>query len=181
MYWNGLWEVPGLKDLKKESKREGQKKAETNGKRRPMAGAAMLAHLRNLRGMWGPEGGGPGNGTGGSAKIRPPREPPSPHIQRGLGSGREQRAGGVVACRVRGTVVLPVPVAVSSARPPRKRRRDTDTQAVHRNSSIRRKLDRATVHIAQDLHTALSKHNGTDQPLKYTDSTTGQATVKSRT
>jgi hypothetical protein len=49
MYWNGLWGVPGLKDLKKESKNEGQKKAETSGKRRPMAGAAMLAHLRNLK------------------------------------------------------------------------------------------------------------------------------------
>ena len=71
-----------------------------------------------------------------------------------------------MACRARGTVVLPVPVAVSFARPPRKRRRDTDTQIVTRNISIRRKLDRATVHMTQNLHTTLSKHKGTDQPLK---------------
>ena len=48
MYWNGLWRVPGLKDLKKESENEGQKKAETSGERRPMAGAAMLAHFKEL-------------------------------------------------------------------------------------------------------------------------------------
>ena len=48
IYWKGLWGVPGLRDLKKESKNEGQNKAETSGKRRPMAGAAMLAHLRNF-------------------------------------------------------------------------------------------------------------------------------------
>ena len=48
MYWNGLWRVPGLKDLKKENENEGQKKAETSGERRPMAGAAMLAHFKEL-------------------------------------------------------------------------------------------------------------------------------------
>jgi hypothetical protein len=41
-----LWGVPGLKDLNKESKSEGQKKAKTSGERRPMAGAAMLAHFK---------------------------------------------------------------------------------------------------------------------------------------
>ena len=51
MYWNGLWRVPGLKDLKKENENEGQKKAETSGERRPMAGAAMLAHFKELVGL----------------------------------------------------------------------------------------------------------------------------------
>jgi hypothetical protein len=49
MYWNDLWGVPVLQDLKKESKNEGQRKEKTSGKRRPMAGAAMLAHLRNSK------------------------------------------------------------------------------------------------------------------------------------
>ena len=48
MYWNGLWRVPGLKDLKKESENEGQKKAETSGERLSMAGAAMLVHFKEL-------------------------------------------------------------------------------------------------------------------------------------
>jgi hypothetical protein len=51
MYWNGLWRVPGLKELNKENENEGQKKAETSGERRPMAGAAMLAHFKELSSM----------------------------------------------------------------------------------------------------------------------------------
>jgi hypothetical protein len=68
-------------------------------------------------GDWG--GGGFGDAGGGSANIPPMMELLTPHVQTGLGSGGGEGAGGIVACRVRGTVGLPVPVAGSSARPPR--------------------------------------------------------------
>jgi hypothetical protein len=45
-YQNGLWGAPGLKELNKKNESEGQKKAKTSGERRPMAGAAMLAHIK---------------------------------------------------------------------------------------------------------------------------------------
>ena len=47
-YQKGLWRVPGLKELRKKNESEGQKKAKTSGERRPMAGAAMLVHLKEL-------------------------------------------------------------------------------------------------------------------------------------
>ena len=50
-YQKGLWRVPGLKELRKKNESEGQKKAKTSGERRPMAGAAMLAHFKEL-GVW---------------------------------------------------------------------------------------------------------------------------------
>ena len=49
-YQKGLWRVPGLKELRKKNESEGQKKAKTSGERRPMAGAAMLAHFKELEG-----------------------------------------------------------------------------------------------------------------------------------
>jgi hypothetical protein len=70
-----------------------------------------------------------------------------------------------------------MPVAVSPPCLPRsgKRRLHTDTQAGHRIRSIRRRKDKAIIHIAQHIHTAHTKHKGTIQPTQNTDCTTGQA------
>jgi hypothetical protein len=102
---------------------------------------------------------------GGSAEIQPTMELLTPHIQTGLGSGGEERAGGIVACRVRGTVVLPVPVTVSSARPPpaNDRRLDMDTQAEHRSRPTRRRVDTVTARIAQQLY----RQKDITQSLQY--------------
>ena len=79
-----------------------------------------------------------------------------------------------MACRVRGMVGLPVPVAGSLARPPRnKRKLDTDTQTEQRSRLTRRRVDTITVHKAQHLY----RHTDLIQSLLDTDSTTGQASL----
>jgi hypothetical protein len=72
------------------------------------------------------------------------------------------------------TVALPVPVARSSARPPRnKRRLDMDSPAEHRSRLTRRRVDTVTAHKAQHLY----RHKDITQSLQYTNSTTGQASL----
>ena len=123
-------------------------------------------------------GGGTGSWDGGrgSGEIQAPAEA-QPHI--GTGTGGAKGTGGNVACRVRGTVDLLVPIGVSPVRPPsNKRKLDTDnTQAGHRSRSLRQRKDKATVHVAQHIYSAHTKHKGTIQPTQYTDCTTGQASL----
>ena len=123
-------------------------------------------------------GGGTGSWDGGrgSEEVQAPAEA-QPHIETGTGGAKG--TGGGVACRVRGTVDLLVPIGVSPVRPPsNKRKLDTEnTQAGHRSRSSRQRKDKATVHVAQHIYSAHNKHKGTTQPTQYTDCTTGQATL----
>ena len=120
-------------------------------------------------------GGGTGSRDGGG-EIQAPAEA-HPHI--GTGTGGAKGTGGGVACRVRGTEDLLVPIGVSPVRPPsNKRKLDAEnTQAEHRSRSVRQRKDKATVHATQHIYSAHTKHKGTTQPTQYTDCTTGQASL----
>ena len=73
--------------------------------------------------------------------------------------------------RVRGMVGLLAPVAESSARPPRKRRIDMDTQTEF-ESRTRRRVH-TVAHTAQYIY----RHTDLIQSLQDTTSTTGQASL----
>ena len=76
-----------------------------------------------------------------------------------------------MAGRVRGMVGLLAPVAESSARPPRKRRIDMDTQTEF-ESRTRRRVH-TVAHTAQYIY----RHTDLIQSLQDTTSTTGQASL----
>jgi hypothetical protein len=117
-----------------------------------------------------------GTGEGGQGRSRRLRRP-NHRLEQGRGGPKG--TGGNAACRVRGTVDLLVPIVVSPVRPPsNKWKLDTDnTQAGHRSRSLRQRKDKATVHVAQHIYPAHTKHKGTTQPTQYTDCTTGQASL----
>ena len=127
-------------------------------------------------GEWGEWEGDSGDAGGG--KPRPLSKSTTSCIRTGSGPGGDRGAEGIVTGRARGMVGLLAPVAESSARPPRKRKLDTDNiQEGDQCRPLRQRKDKATAHVAQHIYSAHNKHTGTIQPTLYTDCTTGQASL----